>query len=398
VKILFLCHEFPIASYAGTLRVLHSLETLSGKYGHDITLLAFKIRGKNYPDLSRCCRAETVELKRWPGLSSPGAALSNIIGGRNMAYSSKMAAKFCAIMTNNRFDLLVIDHPVMLAYTGGLNIPKVLLEAFELAEIARMDYENEKNLFVKLIRLVYYRQMRGYADTYAAINKIIAVSDKQKEVVLSHRTDLDIEVIPLGVDTGYFQPAPSESAAPGLVITGTMSVPANKKAVLSFYREVYPAVKAKVPDIKLNIVGSNPDKEISALAQDKSVAVTGYVDDLRPYLADAWVIAAPLQEGFGTKIRLLQAMAMGKPVIATALAGQGLDATPGENIIIADKPQDIAEKIVELISDPALRKRIGNNARKLMETNHNREKLSERLNGVLEKTAAHNVPEREQKS
>ena len=152
MKILFLCHEFPIASYAGTLRVLHSLEPLAGKYGHDITLLAFKLDGKNYPDLSRFCKTETVELKNWPGLKAPRAALANFLGGREMAYSSKMAAKFCTLMGNNKFDLLVIDHPVMLAYTGGLKIPKVLLEAFELAEIAVMNLKDETNWFLKPVR------------------------------------------------------------------------------------------------------------------------------------------------------------------------------------------------------------------------------------------------------
>jgi glycosyltransferase involved in cell wall biosynthesis len=398
VKILFLCHELPIASYAGTLRVLHSLEPLSGKYGHEITLLAFKLEGKNYPDLSRFCKTQTVEIKNWPGLKAPLAALANILGGRNTAYSSKMAARFCSIMTENNFDLLVIDHPVMLPYTEGLAIPKVLLEAFELAEIAKMNLESETNWVLKPVRWIYYRQMKHYADKYAAVDKIIAVSQKQKEVVLSHRPDLDVEVIPTGIDADYLKPKEAEAEYPNIIITGTMSFPTNQQAVLNFYHHVFPLVKNKVPGVKLFIAGSGPGKELLKLSVDPSVVVTGYLEDLRPVISRAWVAVAPLFEGFGQKIRVLQLLAMGKAVVATSLAAQGLEVTPGKNIIVADAPADMAEKICELLEQPELRKQIGAEARKLAETVYNWDKLTERLNEVFELAVKKNTAARDIKS
>jgi polysaccharide biosynthesis protein PslH len=384
VKILFLCHEFPIASYAGTLRVLHSIEPLAVKYRHEITLLAFKLEGKTYPDVSRFCKTETVELKNWPGVKAPLAALSNFLGGRGMAYSSKMASRFCSIMSENQYDLLVIDHPVMLTYTGGLAIPKVLLEAFELAEIAKMNLKDEANRFLKLARWLYYRQMSNYAERYATVDKIIAVSQKQKETVLSHRPDLDIEVIPTGIDTDYLRPQGPEDLSPNLIITGTMSFPSNERAVLNFYNNVFPLVRDKVPGVKLYIAGSGPGKGLLKLAADPSVVVTGYLEDLRPAISRAWAAVAPLNEGFGQKIRVLQLLAMGKAVVATPLAAQGLEVTPGKNIIIAEKPEAMAKKIAELMHDPALRQQIGAEARKLAETAYNWEKLTERLNEVFE--------------
>jgi polysaccharide biosynthesis protein PslH len=398
VKILFLCHEFPIASYAGTLRVLHSLEPLAGKYGHEITLLAFKLQGKNYPDLSRFCKTETVEIKNWPGLKAPRAALANFISGRDMAYSPKMAARFCKIMTDTHYDLLVIDHPVMLGYTEGLKIPKVLLEAFELAEIAKMNLKDETNKLFKPIRWIYFRQMKNYVDKYAAMDKIIAVSQKQKETVLSHRPDLDIEVIPTGVDTEYFKSQEPEAEYPNIIITGTMSFPANSRAALNFYHNVFPLVKNKVPGVKLYIAGSNPGKELLKLTADPSVVVTGYLEDLRPVISRAWVAVAPLLEGFGQKIRVLQLLAMGKAVVATTLAAQGLVVTPGKNIIIADEPQEMAGKIIELLELPELRKQIGAEARKLTETAYNWDKLTQRLNGVFEAAVQKNAAARELES
>jgi polysaccharide biosynthesis protein PslH len=398
VKILFLCHEFPIASYAGTLRVLHSLEPLATKYGHEITLLGFKLEGKKYPDLSRFCKTETVEIKNWPGIKAPRAALANFVGGRDIAYSSKMAARFCKIMTDNKFDLLVIDHPVMLTYTGGLSIPKVLLEAFELSEIAKMNLDDETNWLLKPVRWIYYRQMKHYADKYAAVDKIIAVSQKQKETVLSHRPDLDIEVIPTGIDTEYLQPQGPEDLNPNLIITGTMSFPANRRAALEFYRNVFPLVRDKVPGVKLYVAGSGPGKELLKLTSDPSVVVTGFLEDLRPTISRAWVAAAPLREGFGQKIRVLQLLAMGKAVVATPLAAQGLEVTPGKNIIIAEKPEAIAKKIEELMRSPDLRQQIGAEARKLAQTVYNWDKLTERLNGVFIAAVQKKAAARELKS
>jgi polysaccharide biosynthesis protein PslH len=383
MKILFLCHEFPIASYSGTLRVLHSLEPLAGKYGHDITLLAFKLEGKPYPDLNRYCKTEVVEIKNWPGLKSPVAALTNFLGGRETSYSSKMAAKFCSVMTGSRFDLLVIDHPVMLGYTEGLKIPKVLLEAFELAEIARMNLDDETNPLLKPARWIYYQRMKNYADKYAGVDKIIAVSKKQKEGVLAHRPDLDIDVVPSGVDTDYFQPKETEAEYPNIILTGTMGFPSNRRAALNFYHNVFPLVRDKVPGVKLFIAGANPGKELLKLSTDPSVVVTGYLEDLRPTISRAWVAVAPLLEGFGQKIRVLQLMAMGKPVVASPLAAQGLEIAAEKNIVIAEKPAAMAKKIEELMRSSTLRRQIGVEARKLAQSAYNWEKLTQQLNDVL---------------
>lgn len=392
MRILFVCHELPIPSYAGTLRVLHSLKYLAEKYKHDITLVGFRLLGKEYPDLNRYGRIETVDISAWPGLRSPRAvlnALKNILRGRlsplNFTYSSKMAGKVNALLGGNGFNIMVIDHPSMLVYASGKKIPVVLLEAFELTEIALMEYKGERNWLFKVIRWLYYRQMRGYERRYRTATISIAVSSYQRDAVRSYCPDLDIAVIPFGVETDYFRPVVPETEFPSLTITGSMSVPANQRMVQHFYHRIYPLIKAKVPRIKLYIVGSNPSKEILRLAADESVIVTGYVEDLRPYLSRAWVMAAPLQEGFGVKVRVLQAMAVGKPVVATSMVARGIDVLPGENILLADEPEEFAAKVVELLNDRQKRERLGTRARQLMETAHSWEDLTDRLNEVLEK-------------
>lgn len=403
MKMLLLCYEHPSPSIAGSHRMLYSLKDFSEKYKHDITLVAFKLPEIQYPDLSSFCRMETVDIPRRPGLKSPKAilaALKSIISLFNLfsrhpaflnySYSPKMDSKVKALLNDNSFDILVVDHPAMLGYASGQNIPVVLLEAFALAEITWMEYKLERNWFRRIIRLLYHYQTRNYAKIYKGLDMAIAVSSHQRDMVSSHCPDLNLVVIPHGIDTDYLRVKEPETGFPSLIITGSMSAPRNKRGVLWFYHEIYPLIKARVPQLKLYIVGSNPEKEILLLATDKSVVVTGYVEDLRPYLSRAWVVVAPLQEAFGVKVRVLQAMAVGKPVVSTSMVTPGIDVSPEENIVLADEPVEFADRVIELLNDRQLRERIATKARLLMETNYSWENLTDRLNEVLEQVARAN--------
>jgi glycosyltransferase involved in cell wall biosynthesis len=296
MRIHFVCHELPIPSYAGTLQVLHSLRYFSEKYHHSMTLIAFKLEGKAYPDLGRYCQIETIDLPYWPSLQSPRTILKAFKNmyrrGRfsfgDFAFSREMDSKINSSLGNNNYDVVVIDHPIMLNYILNKKVPTVLLEAFELSEIAYMEYRDEKNWIFKIIRLLYYFQIRGYARKYNAVSEIIAVSSQQKKTVISHCPNLNITVIPIGIDTDFFKTVEPETAFPSLIINGSMDKPANIRMVLGFYHDVYPLIKSEVSQIKLFIVGSRPDKEILKLSADKSVVITGYVEDLRPYLSRAW--------------------------------------------------------------------------------------------------------------
>jgi glycosyltransferase involved in cell wall biosynthesis len=391
VKILFLCYEQPAPEIAGSHRVLCSLEYLAGKYRHDITLLAFRLRGKSYPNLGRYARIETVEVARrsyWKRMLSYRKAL-NILSGQafiNYDYSPQMDARVKALL-NEGCDIVAVDHPAMLGYVLGKGVPVLLLEAFAAAEITRHEYRLEKNLVKKAGRLFYHWQAKGYARVYRRVDRLIAVSAHQRDMVLAHDAGLNITVIPHGVEASYLEAAGEEDAEPTLAVTGSMSGPRNVAAVLWFYREVYPLIKEKVPAVRLGMVGSSPAPAIRGLTADTSVIVTGYVPDLRPYLRRAWVVVAPLLEGFGVKVRVLQAMAAGRPVVATPPVTWGIDVSPGENIVIATGAEEFAGSVAGLLSDRPLRERIGTAARRLMAAEHSWEKLADRLNEVLESAA-----------
>lgn len=403
VKILLVCLELPSPADATSLRALYALKYLPQKYGHAVTLVSFKLPEKEYLDLTNYCRIEAINIPCWPGLTSPKAILyalrkafsppgifSRRFSSSNYSYLPEMDKRIKALLDSNKVDIMIINHPSMLCYAINKRAPTVLSESIAISEIALTEYKMERNWLKKIIRLLYYYQTRNYAKLYKVVNVAIAVSTRQRDRVRSHCPDTDIAIIPGGADTDYLRIVEPETEFPSLAITGTMSGPRNKTGVLYFYNEVYPLIKERVPQVKLYIVGSNPEKEILRLSADKSVTVTGYVKDLRPYLSRAWVVVAPIQEDFGVKIRVLQAMAVGKPVVSTSMGATGINVSPGENIILADEPREFAERVIELLNDKQLRQKIGAKARLLMETEHSWENLTDKLNVLLEKVAKAN--------
>ncbi|MEM0203271.1 MAG: glycosyltransferase family 4 protein [Archaeoglobaceae archaeon] len=191
-------------------------------------------------------------------------------------------------------------------------------------------------------------------------------------------------VIPPGVDTEYFKPPDINLTAPVILFTGNMSHPPNVSAVLWFYYNIYSYIKQEIPDVKFYIVGRDPNPRVRKLNSDKSVIVTGRVEDVRPYFAKASVFVNPiiLDDG-GIKTKVLEAMAMGKPVVSTPLGVRDLGVTDGKNVVIAKNERDFAEKVIELLKDENERQRFGREARKFVEENYSWEKQSKILYETL---------------
>jgi glycosyltransferase involved in cell wall biosynthesis len=174
-----------------------------------------------------------------------------------------------------------------------------------------------------------------------------------------------------------------EEDFPSLIFVGNMATGSSTEAILHFYNEMYALIKKEIPNIKLYIVGKDPSQKILQLASDTSVIITGYVEDVRPYLARASVVIEPITVAMGIRTRVLEALAMGKPVVATSFAVGGIDITPNDDIIIADNPNEFVERVIQLLNDEELRGRIGKNARKLVEKKYSWEIMSEKFHKVL---------------
>lgn len=196
-----------------------------------------------------------------------------------------------------------------------------------------------------------------------------------------------------GVDLDVFRPQPLEKLPGEIVFTGLMNYYPNIEGVVWFCRDVLPLIRRELPGVTLTICGSRPDARVKALARIPGVTVTGRVPDVRPYLARASVAVVPLRIARGIQNKLLEAMAMGLPAVACSTAAEGVEATPGRDVFVADDPADFASATVRLFRDDELRRRTGEAARASMEARYCWEHQLQRLDRVLEAVTGKDSPE-----
>jgi glycosyltransferase involved in cell wall biosynthesis len=158
-----------------------------------------------------------------------------------------------------------------------------------------------------------------------------------------------------------------------------MGYPPNIDAVLYFCNSIMPLIQNRIPDLKLVVVGHEPAPEIRELAERGNVTVTGYVENVIPYYQQSQVTIVPLRGGGGTRLKILESMALGRPIVSTTLGCEGLNVTDGDNIMISDSPREFAERVIQLLTDKGLRERIARNARRLVETHYDWAVISRKL-------------------
>jgi glycosyltransferase involved in cell wall biosynthesis len=174
-------------------------------------------------------------------------------------------------------------------------------------------------------------------------------------------------IVPNGVDIEYFKPACVDEGA-ALIYAGGMNMFANRDAVTHFLDEIWPRVTAAEPLVRFFAVGQDPPKTLlAAAARDPRIIVTGKVDDIRPYVCEASVYVVPLRVGGGTRLKVLDAMAMAKALVSTSVGCEGIEANPGEHLVTADTPETFADATVALIRDRNRRRALGSAARALVE-------------------------------
>jgi glycosyltransferase involved in cell wall biosynthesis len=223
---------------------------------------------------------------------------------------------------------------------------------------------------------------------------VTSPQDRDALAVLSTRQDIDgrLVVLPNGVDLDYFKPLGTPRDPATLIFSGKMSYHANVAAALDLATQVMPRVWVHRSEARLVIAGKDPTSELLALTADPRITVTGTVPDLRPYLAQATVAVSPIRYGVGIQNKVLEAMAMATPVVSTPQAITALQARPGQDLLVADIPQAIAEIVGALLSDGALRDRIGRAGRHYVETHHNWNLVVEKLESVYREAIAEANP------
>jgi len=219
-------------------------------------------------------------------------------------------------------------------------------------------------------------------------DRVVTVTDVDRLELISYKPDLDVVTIPTGVDSVYFSPQDIPEEPNTLIFVGYFKHFPNIHGILTFCREIFPLIRKEIPGVKLYVVGASPPEEVLRLAKDEHVVVTGWVEDLRPYIARSTVFVAPLWLGVGIRGKIFEAWGMEKPVVTTSVGSQGIVCTPGEDLLVADDPQGFAAHTIRLLRDKGLREELGRNGRRRVETQYDWEIIIEKVERLYDEALA----------
>jgi glycosyltransferase involved in cell wall biosynthesis len=272
------------------------------------------------------------------------------------------------LLNGASFDVVVVDFLVALPNVRAGRVPLVYFAHNVEHLICQRLRDVEPRWWRRVLLGIELRKMRKIeAQACESATLTVAVSESDRDHLAADAPSARIAAIPTGVDTGYFTPMDGE--VPGrLVFSGSMDWYPNEDAVLYFVSQILPRVRQLCPEASLTVVGRNPNPAIRSLATRDGIAITGTVDDVRPHVAQASLCIVPLRVGGGTRLKIFEALAMGKATVSTTIGAEGLGVTPGTHLEVADGPEAFAAAIAALLRDPARRRSLGDAGRHLVET------------------------------
>ena len=395
--ILFLTQVLPYPLNSGAkIRAYYVLRQLAQR--HKVTLLSF-VRGDDKIDAVEhlqgfCHGVYTVPIHRsllrnvWAGIKALFTGQSVIIVRDEMP---EMHRALRCLLAAESFDVVHADQTSMAQYAlytqrlntktfGRPHIPLVLDAHNALYRIPERMARHEPH---PLKRWLYQREARVMAryevQTYHRFDHVVFVTGVDREEILQRNDNVApssnahpaTSVIPICVDTDEKPPVVRRDQTLAVTHLGTMFWPPNVEGVLWFAREVFPRVLEQVPEARFVIIGKDPPQEVHDLTlQVSNVHVTGFVPDPEPYLAETSVFIVPLRAGGGMRVKIVDAWSWGLPIVSTSIGAEGIEVEEGENILIGDTPEALAEAVVRVLRDPALGERLREQGRAWVEKHY----------------------------
>lgn len=275
------------------------------------------------------------------------------------SWSAEMAAQIEAHCQSGRYDLVIASQWPMAAYWARFaNLPAVYEEVEPGTYQSKIDRATSPagkfRHALTLFKLQFYLRRQ-----LARFQLCTVVSAPEKALLQRLAPQANIAIIPNGLDLAAYHGFGGERHPNRLIFTGSLTFEPNYEAVCWFISQVYPHIQAKVADVELVITGDHGGR---ALPPAGNVTLTGYVKDVRPLLAEATISLAPIQHGGGTRLKILEAMALKTPVVATSKGAEGLEMVDGQHLLLADSPQAFAQAVVGLLNDPGRSQQLSRNA------------------------------------
>lgn len=400
-KVLFLTPDLPYPPHQGAaIRTYNLIKNLAPR--HDVHLLSFLQGGDEGQRLEAlspyCANVITVPA---PSRSAGRRALSVLFSSRpDMALrlpSTEFDNQLRMCLLRERFDFVQVEAIEMAQYGLAAKEIRASSQPLVVFDDINAEYLLQRRAFETDVRhprrwlgavysLVQWRKLQRYERRVCQrLDRIVVVSEADARALQRLVPGLRCFVVPNGVDTNYFQPtSPEAESDTTLVFTGKMDFRPNVDAVLWFVENVLPLIRQQMPEAVFKIVGRNPHPRVQALGETPNVSLTGYVSDIRPYIEEAAVYVVPLRVGGGTRLKVMEAMSMGKAIVSTSLGCEGIDVSPGRELLIADDAGSFAQAVVGLMKDRDRRRTLQVAARRAAEREHDWTQITPLLEHVYE--------------
>ncbi len=402
MKILFISTWFPYPHDNGArIRIYHLLQALAQQ--HPLTLVAFlpSPEDKQYlPELkSWCTQVEVIE--RDPFWRDPRKKIGGYFSTRPRdiirSYSVEMSRLVDSLTTQNNFDIVLASTLFTAEYSLQINdIPRILEEQNYTTGWMEERYKAQRNPLRRASGWFTWQKCQRYERwLYPQFAAVTMVSDRDRQAVRKAipRYTGRLEVIPNGVDLETRHPGLAEPVLDTLVFNGSLTYAANREAMRWFTGQIWSLIRQRRPQARLTITGRTEGVDLGWLPKDANIHLSGYLEDVRPAVAGSWLAVAPLLDGSGTRLKILEAMALGTPVVATSKGAEGLEVTPGQDILIADRAEAFAGECLRVLEDAQLRGRLAQNGRRLVEQRYGWDAIGRRFCELVEDVAAEALPQ-----
>jgi glycosyltransferase involved in cell wall biosynthesis len=392
MKILFLSRWFPFPADNGSkIRIHNLLKGLSTH--HEVTLLSFYDPGeasleeiKRYP---YCTQLKVVPWKPFDATSRKAKIGLFSPSPRSLldTHSSQMESLIREVLSNEKFDVIIASQLTMASYYPAFGGLPAIFEEIELGLYADQALQSGNWFEQFRRRLTWFKLERYFLRLLNSFVLCTVVSDREREIVIRNfpQHAKKIEVLPNCVNVDDYQATAKTLKGSRLIFSGSFRYRPNYHAMQWFIRNAFPLILEKFPEVQLVITGDHANLP---LPQTKNITLAGYVDDIKSLIASCNVSIAPLWSGGGTRLKILEAMALGTPVVATSKGAEGLQIEHGENILIADRPEKFAQSVIKILSDTEFRDFIASNALQLVKNHYDWRAMMPTFLGFLERATA----------
>ncbi len=399
MNILFICAFIPYPPHGGAYQRTYNLLKHIAKE-NNVYLIGF-VKEKNDPEnaayLEKICKkVYAFHLPDdWSKVSLVKSLFLNLFSPLPYTvqkyYSKEARQTIAELIQGVNFDILHCDMIDLAGYIYDYN-PKATVLVNHNVESTLMlrQAEVEKNPFKKWYFYLQYKKLLRYERKMCPMfNCCAAVSELDKQQLQLISPQARFSVVPNGVDVDYFRPQNSELRTPNseLIFAGRTDWLPNIDGLNFFCQEIFPLIKKEVKDARLTIIGKTRLNKVGAIHElplqtAKDVTHLGFVEDVRPYIGKAAVYVVPLRIGGGTRLKILDAMAMGKAIVSTSIGAEGIDVTHGKNILIADTPEYFSKQVIRVLNDSNLRESLGKEGRKLVEEKYSWDIIGKKMDEI----------------